>query len=124
MGLKPSFGHESDSEDSEQLVNLGLTALREPDDSPHDGLSEDRMTSWDNSPNTTGRNAEQLDDPSDCPSEDEAYVVPLLRSTQCKRPAPSCNLCDHEIGRSVAKGKMNYLIILNNPVSVLPVGVR
>ena len=108
---KPSCGYDSDLEESGPLLNLG-----EPDD-----LSEDGMTSLDDSPNPSGQNAEWPDDPLDSSFEDKAYIVHLRRSTKHKRPAPSYSLCDHEIGGSVAKGKMNYL---SDPICVLPVDVQ
>ena len=46
---------------SERLVNLGSNTLEEPDDFPDDWSSENRMTSQDDSPNTSGQNAEWLD---------------------------------------------------------------
>ena len=58
MGLKPSFGHDSDLEESEQLVNLGSTALRELDDFSDDGSSEDRMTLQDDFSNINSQNTE------------------------------------------------------------------
>ena len=88
MGSKPSLGHDSYSEESEQLVNLRSTALGKPDDSPDEGSSEDQMTSQDNSPNTSSQNTEQPNDLLDSSSEDKASIVPLWRNTQCKRPAP------------------------------------
>ena len=56
MELKPSYAHDSDSEESERLVNLGSTALCESDDYPDDGLFEDGMTSQDDSLNTSSQN--------------------------------------------------------------------
>ena len=83
MWLKPSSGRDSDSEESERLVNLGSIALREPDDSSDVGLSENGITSQDDFLNTGGQNA-RLDDPLDSLSEDEV-VFPLWRSTRRKR---------------------------------------
>ena len=46
----------TDSEESEQLVNLGSTTLEEPDDSPDDGSSENGMTLQDDFLNTDSQN--------------------------------------------------------------------
>ena len=101
VGSKPSSGHGSDSEESEQLVNLRSDALGEPDKSPDDGLSEDGMTSRDDSPNTSGQNAERLNDPLliVCLK----VKIPLWRSIWHKWPAPGCSLCDHVIRGECSK---------------------
>ena len=52
-----SSRNDNDLEVSERLVNLGSIALGKPDESPDDGLFEDRMTSQDDSLNTGGQNA-------------------------------------------------------------------
>ena len=96
MGSNPSSAYDSDSEKSEQLVDLISTPLGEPDDSPNERLSEDRTSSQDNSPNTSSQNTTWWL-PGDSFSE-EGHVVPLqsnalkrlyfLWSDQCSEKLP------------------------------------
>ena len=118
MGLKPSYGCDSDSEESEWLVNMGLTVLGESDASPDDGLSEYEMTLQDNFLNSSGQNALWLDD-----------LIVRLKTRFTSFPfgeVPGARGLLLAVvfvimisERSVAKGEMNYLVILSDSVCVL-----
>ena len=79
------------------------------------------MTSQDDFLYTNGQNTQRPDDPPDSSSEDKVYGVPLQRSTQCKRPAPAVVFVFMRLGECSI---MNYLLILSDPVVVLPVDVQ